>query len=161
MLADTRLEVAVVRVGLLLPALALAGAPFSSGALAKVALKSNLAFLPGSWANVLAICCRSLPWERTPKMARFLWLTWPRAGLVASERTKGLVASLARPGCGGTGRRALPPGALGRFPANSRRRSCGWRCGRCSSAAALPLWPCWLRRRLSGFRRWRAQAMSA
>ena len=50
--AQTRLQVITARVGLLLPALALAGAPFTSGGLAKVAIKSNIAFLPGGWADL-------------------------------------------------------------------------------------------------------------
>jgi hypothetical protein len=65
-------------VGLLVPALALAGAPFTSGALAKVALKSNLAFLPGIWPALLGILLPLAAVGTTLKMARFLSLTWPR-----------------------------------------------------------------------------------
>jgi len=41
--------------GLALPALALAGAPFSSGMLAKLGLKDALAALPAPWADVLPV----------------------------------------------------------------------------------------------------------
>jgi formate hydrogenlyase subunit 3/multisubunit Na+/H+ antiporter MnhD subunit len=43
-----------VMAGLLVPALALAGAPFTSGALAKTALKIALADLPAPWPELLA-----------------------------------------------------------------------------------------------------------
>jgi len=62
-----------------LPALALAGAPFTSGALAKVALKSQVSVLPETWAAWVGLL---LPWAAvgtTVKMARFLWLVWPPA----------------------------------------------------------------------------------
>jgi len=74
----------------LLPALALAGAPFTSGALAKVALKSNVAFLPGGWADVLGILLPLAAVGTALKMARFLWLTWPRHPHPAEEHAKGL-----------------------------------------------------------------------
>jgi formate hydrogenlyase subunit 3/multisubunit Na+/H+ antiporter MnhD subunit len=89
-MAHTRLQVATARVGLLLPALALAGAPFTSGALAKVALKSNLVFLPGGWASVLEVLLPLAAVGTTLKMARFLWLTWPRRAPAAQEYTEGL-----------------------------------------------------------------------
>jgi formate hydrogenlyase subunit 3/multisubunit Na+/H+ antiporter MnhD subunit len=76
--AGTFLQVATARLGLLLPALALAGAPFTSGALAKVALKSNIGFLPDMWAYALGILLPLAAVGTTMKMARFLWLTWPR-----------------------------------------------------------------------------------
>jgi hydrogenase-4 component B len=80
----------VVRVGLLLPALALAGAPFSSGAVAKLALKSNLAFLPDGLAAALGILLPLAAVGTTLKMARFLWLTWPHRPLDdAADRDAG------------------------------------------------------------------------
>ena len=88
--AQTRLQLVTARVGLLLPALALAGAPFTSGALAKVALKSNVAFLPGGWADVLGILLPLAAVGTALKMARFLWLTWPRHPHPAEEHAKGL-----------------------------------------------------------------------
>jgi formate hydrogenlyase subunit 3/multisubunit Na+/H+ antiporter MnhD subunit len=87
---QTRLQLFVVRIGLLLPALALAGAPFTSGALAKVALKSNLEFLPYSWALVLGIFLPLAAVGTTLKMVRFLWLTWPRALEAVKTSVRGL-----------------------------------------------------------------------
>jgi formate hydrogenlyase subunit 3/multisubunit Na+/H+ antiporter MnhD subunit len=88
--AQTRLQVITARVGLLLPALALAGAPFTSGGLAKVAIKSNIAFLPGGWADVLGILLPLAAVGTALKMARFLWLTWPGHPHPAEEHAKGL-----------------------------------------------------------------------
>jgi formate hydrogenlyase subunit 3/multisubunit Na+/H+ antiporter MnhD subunit len=62
----------LLRAGLLLPALALVGAPFTSGALAKLALKDAAAVAPGAWAGWLDAV---LPWTAvgtTLLMARFL-----------------------------------------------------------------------------------------
>jgi formate hydrogenlyase subunit 3/multisubunit Na+/H+ antiporter MnhD subunit len=77
-MVNSRVQLYLVRIGLILPALALAGAPFTSGALAKVALKSNLEFLPGSWAILLGILLPVAAVGTTLKMVRFLWLVWPR-----------------------------------------------------------------------------------
>jgi multicomponent Na+:H+ antiporter subunit D len=87
--AHTGLQVATARVGLLLPALALSGAPFTSGALAKVALKSNLHFLPEGLGNLLAILLPLAAVGTTLKMARFLSLTWPRRRPAAEEGAGG------------------------------------------------------------------------
>ena len=88
-LAQTRWQLATARVALLVPALALAGAPFTSGALAKVALKSNLAFLPGGWATVLGILLPLAAVGTTLIMARFLSLTWPRRAAPAEPAALG------------------------------------------------------------------------
>ena len=64
--------------GLLLPALALAGAPFTSGAAAKAALKhaAASALVPmGDWLGA-ALSATSV--ATTLLMARFLFLAWPR-----------------------------------------------------------------------------------
>jgi hypothetical protein len=74
----------------LLPALALAGAPFTSGALAKTAVKFNIAFLPAGWAGALSILLPLAAVGTALKMARFLWLTWPRHPHPAQEQAKGL-----------------------------------------------------------------------
>jgi len=75
-----------LRAGLLLPALALAGAPLTSGMLAKSWLKTELAALEGPWQEWLLTL---LPWSSvatTLLMARFLFLVWPsRAGGAASH----------------------------------------------------------------------------
>jgi multicomponent Na+:H+ antiporter subunit D len=88
--AHTRLQVATARAALLLPALALSGAPFTSGALAKVALKSNLVFLPGGWASVLGVLLPLAAVGTTLKMARFLWLTWPPRAAAPQEDSPGI-----------------------------------------------------------------------
>jgi NADH:ubiquinone oxidoreductase subunit 5 (subunit L)/multisubunit Na+/H+ antiporter MnhA subunit len=90
--AGTGLQILLARVGLLMPALALAGAPFSSGALAKVALKSNIGFLPDGWAYVLGILLPLAAVGTTMKMARFLWLTWPRRPSTPGQCTWGMWA---------------------------------------------------------------------
>lgn len=66
------------RLGLLIPALALAGAPFSSGAVAKLGLKSEIAFLPGAWVDWVSPLLPLAATGTTLMMARFLWLVWPR-----------------------------------------------------------------------------------
>jgi hypothetical protein len=94
----------------------LAGAPFTSGALAKVALKSQLSFLPGGWASVLGVLLALAAAGTALKMARFLQLTWPRRAPTADEHATGLwppwlclVAAV----IGGVW---LLPGALGWLP---------------------------------------------
>ena len=59
--------------GLLLPALALAGAPLTSGALAKAELKMALADLPAPWPVVLDWSLPLAALGTTLLMARFLW----------------------------------------------------------------------------------------
>ena len=88
--AHTRWQRLAAGVGLLLPALALAGAPFTSGALAKTALKTNVAFLPEGWAVALGVLLPLAAAGTTLKMARFLWLTWPRPGHATESSARGL-----------------------------------------------------------------------
>jgi len=88
--AHTRWQRLAAGVGLLLPALALAGAPFTSGALAKTALKTNVAFLPEGWATALGLLLPLAAAGTTLKMARFLWLTWPRPGHATESSARGL-----------------------------------------------------------------------
>lgn len=88
--AHTRRQRILAGVGLLLPALALAGAPFTSGALAKTGLKANIGFLPEGWAMALAILLPLAAAGTTLKMARFLWLTWPRSGQTVVATARGL-----------------------------------------------------------------------
>lgn len=59
---------------LLLPALALAGFPLTSGAVAKTALKTATATLPGDWAALLNWLLPLAAVGTTLLMARFLWL---------------------------------------------------------------------------------------
>ena len=67
-----------VGVGLLLPAVALAGAPWTSGAVAKAALKAASGALPVAWADALAVLLPAAAVGTTLLMARFLLLAWPR-----------------------------------------------------------------------------------
>lgn len=60
--------------GLALPALALAGAPLTSGAIAKHALKGSLAGLPDPWGGSLALLLPLAAVGTTLLMARFLWV---------------------------------------------------------------------------------------
>jgi formate hydrogenlyase subunit 3/multisubunit Na+/H+ antiporter MnhD subunit len=59
---------------LLLPALALAGSPLTSGAVAKAALKTATAALPGDWPALLGWLLPLAAVGTTLLMARFLWL---------------------------------------------------------------------------------------
>jgi multicomponent Na+:H+ antiporter subunit D len=61
---------------LLLPALALAGLPLTSGAVAKAALKSLTDQLAGGWAEALSLGLSLAAVGTTLLMARFLWLIW-------------------------------------------------------------------------------------
>jgi hydrogenase-4 component B len=60
--------------GLLVPAVALIGLPFTSGALAKAALKGTLPVLPGFWAEALALALPLATLGTTLLMARLLFL---------------------------------------------------------------------------------------
>jgi formate hydrogenlyase subunit 3/multisubunit Na+/H+ antiporter MnhD subunit len=91
--ARTRPQILAVRAGLLLPALALAGAPLTSGALAKVALKSNLGFLSAGWAGSLAILLPLAAVGTTLLMVRLLVLVWTPA----ADRDHGSAAGLWAP----------------------------------------------------------------
>ncbi len=66
----------IVPVVLLLPALALAGLPLTSGAVAKAALKSLTDRLAGGWAEALSLGLSLAAIGTTLLMARFLWLIW-------------------------------------------------------------------------------------
>jgi len=87
--AHDRRQVWLARFAVLVPVLALAGAPLTSGALAKTALKSNIAFLPGAWPVWLGILLPLAAAGTTLKMARFLWLTWPRQPAPVAEHARG------------------------------------------------------------------------
>jgi formate hydrogenlyase subunit 3/multisubunit Na+/H+ antiporter MnhD subunit len=64
--------------GLLMPALALAGMPLTSGALAKLALKATTDAAPGKWPESLNLLLPVAAIGTTLLMARFLWIAWPR-----------------------------------------------------------------------------------
>lgn len=148
--AHTRWQRIAAGVGLLLPALALAGAPFTSGALAKTALKANVGFLPEGWAMTLGVLLPLAAAGTTLKMARLLWLTWPRAGHATTEAARGLwlpwlvlvAATLAGVW--------LLPGALEVLPRKLSREKLWDALWPLLFGGALALLGAWLRRGFSG-----------
>lgn len=64
------------RAALALPALALAGAPLTSGMLAKDGLKQALAGLPGPWPDLVATLLPLAALGTALLMARLMWLAW-------------------------------------------------------------------------------------
>ena len=65
-------------IALVLPALALAGAPLTSGALAKSLYKSIAAHGPEPWVGSLKPLLTLSSAATTLLLVRFLWLSWPR-----------------------------------------------------------------------------------
>ena len=74
-----------VGAGLLLPALALAGAPLTSGMLAKVLLKAETGLALTPWPELLDWLLPLSALATTLLVARFLYLAWPRSGNVDHE----------------------------------------------------------------------------
>lgn len=74
----------LTRAGLLLPALALAGLPLTSGAIAKVALKGVAAEAPAGWAHALEVLLPLAAIGTTLLMARFIVLVFGATGVSAS-----------------------------------------------------------------------------
>ena len=68
----------LILAGLALPALALAGAPLTSGALAKAALKPFVYGAPGFWPALLPLLLSLAALGTTLLLARFLFVLWPR-----------------------------------------------------------------------------------
>jgi formate hydrogenlyase subunit 3/multisubunit Na+/H+ antiporter MnhD subunit len=66
----------LTRWAMLLPALALAGLPLTSGAIAKVALKGVAAEAPPAWAHILEILLPIAAFGTTLLVARFIILSW-------------------------------------------------------------------------------------
>lgn len=78
-----------VGIGLLLPSLALAGLPGTSGLLAKAMLKTG-AVAAGVWGSWLYA---ALPWSSlatTLLVSRFIWLAWPRPSAQAGGAPRGI-----------------------------------------------------------------------
>lgn len=68
----------LVIAGLLIPAFALAGLPFSSGAVAKAGLTALSDLLPSAWSDWMAVALSLVAIGTALLMARFLYLVWPR-----------------------------------------------------------------------------------
>ncbi len=68
----------LVQIGLVIPALAMAGAPLTIGAVAKTGLKESLATLPGEFKLALGVLLPIVSIGTTLLMVRFLQLVWPR-----------------------------------------------------------------------------------
>jgi formate hydrogenlyase subunit 3/multisubunit Na+/H+ antiporter MnhD subunit len=75
--------------GLLLPALALAGLPLTSGALAKSMLKYHVPAAPGDWPEALGILLPIAAVGTTLLMARFLAIMWSNARHAAKASPTG------------------------------------------------------------------------
>lgn len=87
----------VLGLGMLLPALALAGAPFTSGSLAKTALDQLSSSAPEPMLAWLPVLLPASATGTALLMARFLVLTWPRydgAAAVSSLALTAFVASV-------------------------------------------------------------------
>jgi formate hydrogenlyase subunit 3/multisubunit Na+/H+ antiporter MnhD subunit len=63
---------------ILLPAIALAGAPFTTGALAKAGIEDLSPLAPGGWPRLLPPLLALSAFGTSLLMARFLWIVWPR-----------------------------------------------------------------------------------
>jgi formate hydrogenlyase subunit 3/multisubunit Na+/H+ antiporter MnhD subunit len=150
--ARSRLQRLVVSLGLLLPALALSGAPLTSGALAKLALKSNVALLPPGWAEATRLLLPLAAVGTTLKMIRFLWLVWPRAGALheGGDDGRGIwspwLALVAATFIGIW----LVPGALGLLPAKLTLEKIWLATWPLLAGGALAAGGAWLRRRIPG-----------
>ncbi len=136
-----------VLAGLALPALALAGAPLTSGALAKVEMKVAVAALPGPWSVLLEGLLPLAAAGTALLMARLLWLAARQAGGAARP---GLLA----PWLAGLAAVAVLPGWLAAEGAWARALGGG--------AWVAALWPLALAAALAWAalrRRWRAPAV--
>ena len=82
----------LVAVGLVLPALALAGAPFTSGGLIKKVLQTEATGLTAPWDSLLPA---ALSWTMVATvllMARFLYLAWPRISVTGPSAQSNMLA---------------------------------------------------------------------
>ncbi|MBS3956941.1 MAG: hypothetical protein KGZ40_05380 [Clostridiales bacterium] len=110
-----------VIVGLALPALALAGLPLTSGAVAKIALKSSTAFAPGAWLRVLEIALPLAAAGTTVLVVRFCYLAWSSRRSVATTQ--------------------LSEGAPTKTPSRPVIAFAAWAALLAGVAAALWVWP--------------------
>src|SRR5690606_1326506 len=82
----------LVAAGLLLPVLALAGAPLTTGMLAKETLKDMLSVAPTPWRMPLESALPAMALATTLVLARWLWLVWPRGAGGAERPARSLEA---------------------------------------------------------------------
>lgn len=75
----------LLQLGLVIPALVLAGAPGTMGAVSKTALKYSLTALPDHWHATLGWLLPLASVGTTLLMARFLYLIWPRSESTAEH----------------------------------------------------------------------------
>lgn len=87
---DTRWRQGLVAAGLLLPALALAGAPGTLGAAAKIGLKYATTTSGWAWAEPCAWLLPLGSLATTLLLARFLFLAWPRMHQEAGQARPGI-----------------------------------------------------------------------
>lgn len=81
----------LVYIGILVPALSLAGAPFTSGMLAKTALKQSLAFLPSRTESVIGFILQAAASATTLLMIRFIVIIARDAKLSKGQPAGGLL----------------------------------------------------------------------
>ncbi len=83
-----------VLAGLALPALTIAGAPFTGGAFTKYALKEAVAFTPGAWSDPILWLLPLSALGTSLLLGRFLLLTWKKMGSEAGHGSfRGLATS--------------------------------------------------------------------
>lgn len=153
--AHTARLVRWARLGVLVPALALTGAPLTSGALAKTALKSNVAFLPGAWPQWLGILLPLAAVGTSLKMARFLWLTWPRRPAPETAHAHAMWPPWLFTVGAVIGGVWLLPGAIGAMAAKLSWEKLWEAFWPLAAGALLGLLGAWLRRRFTvDFERW-------
>ena len=83
-----RVAAAVLSLG----ALAMAGGPFTSGLVAKLALKETAGVLPAPWSTALPMMLSMSSVLTALLMLRFLWIAWPRSRAENEPLPPGLAA---------------------------------------------------------------------
>jgi multicomponent K+:H+ antiporter subunit A len=87
----------LLQAGLVVPALVLAGAPLTMGAVGKSSLKYSLAVLPDYWLVILDVLLPLSSVGTTLLMARFLYLIWPDKAAPTSSRSMNANITVPRP----------------------------------------------------------------
>ncbi len=84
----SKIQRRLIIVGLLLPALSLAGAPFTSGMLAKQMFKLPMMSLTSTLLDYMTILFTLSAVATTLLMARFLYLVWPKHELLSENESQ-------------------------------------------------------------------------